>query len=1171
MDELPSGIVTFVLTDVVGSTRLWQDAAADMDGAIARHAELITKAVEAHGGTVLKARGEGDSTFCVFGKATDAIAASHEAQVALRAEPWPAAVALAVRFALHTGEAVERDGDFLGPVVNRAARLRSIARGGEVLLTGTTASLVLDALPDGVALLEVGDVQLRDLDRAEHVYALDAPGLVVPMPNEPRATLVGSPQIDVRVLGGVQVLIDGEPIDIGGPKERAVLALLALAGGPLTHDRLVDDLWDGAPPASARKTLQTYIWRLRRVLTDDVLVSVTAGYELRLVAESDAARFGRLAQEGVAWVERNEPARGAPLLAQALGLWRGDPLAGCAPSPALDAHRARLQELRATTTERRLDSELRMGRHAEVIGDLERSVREDPYREERWRMLILAMYRCGRQRDALNTYQRARTALIDGLGIEPGPALKDLEQAILEQRPEIAAPQPREDALTSSADRASGAMTSPPVPSTRLIGRQAEQAALASLIDTHRLVTLAGVGGVGKTRLALAVAEAVRGRPVAFCDLSLLSRDGSVLHALARAVGQPMERHLLAAQGQPDLLEGLIQHVSDRGLLLIVDNCEHVLQPCSEIVGRVLAECRDITLVATSREPLGVPGEQVVSIPPLDPPANDADVTASSVKLFEQRAAAACPGFTVGPSNQSAVTEICRRLEGHPLALELAAARLSHLAPGELASRLEHPLQVLTARQHSGPERHRTLQATLDWSYVLLQPAEQILFRRLAVFAARFDLRDIEACCMVDDDGTDALDLVRALVDCSLVVAERTDTATRYRMLDTIRTYARDKLAASTDEDDIRAAHCRWHLARIEGISWGERILTLGGMQQLAEVHEDLRRALVWAESTGHHDLVARLVASMVGLWKEGHFAEADRWMPVAVDHEATQPPSERIATALSSTMYIFRWDGDHDALRRHRQRLAALVENLPADHPVTSLAYSTLASICSRLAGEEAAWEAYAELALVRAPADSAPLQAMARCQKARALMFRGAHRQAIELLEQGVGALDAEGFQFFPQEDLALAYHLTGEHERALSIAESRLSRTKPLLAWYVAIYAGLAAAALGDSTRARIHLRAASERVQAIRMPLALNDCRVAVGAMALLEGRLQSAIELLAPLGTGSTSFNTLGVLLQHYQERARTAVTANDWQRAQAGRDEMDAWSLIEAELGPDRC
>jgi len=982
----------------------------------------------------------------------------------------------------------------------------------------------------------------------------------VPEHRDQRAILAGRPQVDVRLLGPVEVVIDGEPVDVGGPKERTVLALLALAGGPLTHERLVDDLWDGAPPASARKTLQTYVWRLRRALTDEVLASVAAGYELRLDTDPDAARFEHLAGQATDALEGGDPGRARQLLRAALDLWRGDSLAGCAPAPAVDAHRARLEELRAGAEERRIDAELRLGRHAEVVADLERLVQEAPFREERWRLLVLTLYRCGRQADALRAYQRARRELVESLGVEPGPALKGLEQAILEQRPEL-------DVARTSAS-VSWHVTSPPAPPTPLVGRHAEAEAIRSLMLDHRLVTLTGVGGAGKTRLALAMTEHSQDGSVAFCDLSLLSRDGSVLHAVAHAVGASMERQLLAAQGEPDLPGALVDNLRHRELLVIVDNCEHVLDPCSEIVGRVLADCRGVRVLATSREPLGVPGEQVVPLPPLDLPSDDADIGASSVELFEQRAAAAQPGFTLTPANQGAVVDVCRRLEGLPLALELAAARLSHLTPEELATRLDHPLQVLTTRQHTGPARHRTLQAMLDWSHDLLEPTEQILFRRLAVFAARFGLDDVEACCMRGLDGIEALDLLRGLVDRSLVVADSSDTPTRYRMLDTIRRYAREQLAATADEDDVRAAACRWYLGRIERIPWGKRLLTVDAMQLMADIHEDLRRALVWAESAGRHDLVARLAAAMIGLWKEGHFEEADRWLPVAIEHESSYPPSERTATVLASLMYLFRWDGDLESLRLHRRRLAALVENFPPGQPVTSLAYSTLASICSRLADEEPAWEAYADLAICHAPLDSPPLEAMAWCQKARALMFRGEHEQAIAVLEDAAAKSDgaAEGYQFYPQEDLALAHHLAGNHERALAIAEARVCQIGPALGWYVAVYAALAAAALGDWARARRHLRAAVERETELSMPLTVNDCRMAIGAMALIGGRPSLAVDMLAGLAIGSTSFNTLGVLLRHYQDLAKRAVSPEEWERGAALGAEVDPWPLIEAEL-----
>jgi predicted ATPase/DNA-binding SARP family transcriptional activator/class 3 adenylate cyclase len=1158
----PSGVVTFVMTDVVGSTRLWQEAPVEMDRAIERHAALIAEAVAARGGTIVKARGEGDSTFSVFAKASEAVMAAYDAQVALRREPWVASTPLLVRFALHTGEAVERDGDYLGPVVNRAARLRSIARGGEVILSEATASLIVESLPTSVRLVELGHVQLRDLDRAERVFALDADELETPALGDLRVCVVGPPAIGVRLLGHVQLTIDGDPVDAGGPKERAVLSLLALAGGPLTQERLIDDLWDNRPPASARKTLQTYIWRLRRVLSDDVLISVGASYELRHEAPaSDAARFERLLHESADLLDRDDPRAASAALDEALSLWRGDAITGCAPCPALDDHRARLHELRATAQDRQLDAELRLGHHAERIADLESLVQDDHFREERWRMLVLALYRSGRQRDALQMYQRARRTLVEGLGVEPGPALKSLEQAILEQRPELNW-NPNADRVIDDERRAPSTIA-PPLSSTSLVGRDTERGALAALLTDHRLVTITGPGGAGKTRLTLAIAES-DARPVSFCDLSLISRDGSVLHAMARSIGLPLD--LPGAQAELDLRQAVVRALHDRDLLLVIDNCEHVLLPASEIVSAVLAECRGVHVLATSREPLGVPGEQVFPLAPLEVPTAEDDIEAGAVTLFAQRAAAAHPGFELNASNQATVVEICRRLEGLPLALELAAARLSHMAPEELLDRLDQPLQVLTARSRVGPDRHRTLQAALDWSHDLLGPSEQALFRRLAVFAGHFDVGDVEACCSAGVAPTAVIDLVRALVDCSLIVVDNSSSTTRYRMLETIRSYALDRLVSGTDEDETRQAHCLCYLARIEGIEWGERVLAVRTRVVLASIQEDLRRALVWSEASGRHDLVARLAASMIGLWKEGHFAEADRWFPVAIDYESSLPPSERTATALSSLMYLFHWDGNPDSLRQHRLRLAALVENLPAGLAITSLAYSTLASLCSRMPGEAEAWESYADLALRHSPTDAPEVQAMARCQKARALMHRDRHREAITVLEDERQVRSSSDLvEFEPREDLALAYHLVGDHQRALEIAESRLSQFTSHRPWYVAIYAALAAAEVGEPARARAHLHDAVMGARSLAMPLIGNDCRLAAGAVAYIEGRTATAVSLLAGLSTGSTSYNTLGVLLRHYQDRVRAAVSAEDWDLARANG--VVEWSLIQAELG----
>ena len=372
---LPSGVVTFLLTDVVGSTRQWQHAPASMDRAIERHGEIIAAAVEAHDGHMIKPRGEGDSTFSVFTRSSNAIRAAHQAQTAIRRERWPASAQLSVRFALHAGEAIERDGDYFGSVVNRVARLRSVAQGGEILISEAAAALVVDDLPPATGLADLGTVHLRDLDREERVFALLADGLATPTSVDARGSATDGWSLEVRLLGPCELVERRGPLDLGGPKECALLALLSMSNGPLSPEQLIDELWSGEPPSSARKTLQTYIWRLRRKL-GEALVSVTGGYELRLptTSDCDAIRFEWLVRDAHRAMDDGAFEQAGHQLDDAMALWRGQPFTGCASTVALETHAARLEERRIDAIESRLAAELELGHHDAIIGELETTV-----------------------------------------------------------------------------------------------------------------------------------------------------------------------------------------------------------------------------------------------------------------------------------------------------------------------------------------------------------------------------------------------------------------------------------------------------------------------------------------------------------------------------------------------------------------------------------------------------------------------------------------------------------------------------------------------------------------------------------------------------------------------------------------------------------------------------
>jgi predicted ATPase/DNA-binding SARP family transcriptional activator len=975
--------------------------------------------------------------------------------------------------------------------------------------------------------------------------------------------------LDVRCLGPVEVVTDEGVLDVGGPRERTVLAVLALAGGLVSQDRLIDDVWEGPPPASARKTLHTYVWRLRNALPAGVVATVARGYELRLASDTDVVRFERLVNDGADAIATGDMDRARTAFSAALELWRGEPFTGCSSSGALQAHAVRLDELRARAIEGRIDADLSLGRHADVIGELEEQVRSMPFRERGWELLVLALYRCGRQADALSAHRRARHVLVEQLGIEPGPALQELHRAILEQRPELAGSAERPlvaRRLDAPPGRRIGRL---PAATTPLVGRAAERHAVAELLEVHRLVTLIGVGGTGKTRLALAVGgERPPAADVVFCDLTTTTSSATVAHAVARAAGVTIEELALASRVGRDPLTVVIDHLDATDALVIVDNCEHVLDACAALVDRLLADCPGVRVLATSRERLAVPGEQTFVVPPLPVPVDEEDLRADAVTLFVQRATEARSGFTIGASNRSAVVEICRRLDGLPLALELAAARLSHLTPSDVADHLDRRFAVLGTTRGTRPNRHKTLQATIDWSYDLLTGEERQLFARLAVFAGWFRLDAVSACCAAGLGHHEVLDLLGGLVDQSLLVADHHGPATRYRFLETIRAYAEAKLATDDIDDTTRAAHCEWFLAQLEQIPWDERLLSPRLGQRLEDERDDVRRALRWADEHQRHDLVARLVASMAALLAfDGNTDEVQRWLAIAIEFERSRPPRERLATAASAFNLVYRWSGDLTALETHRSRLVLLVEHLPEQHPITAAANSALASLCARLPDQRAAMERYADLGLRHAPDDARRLQTMARCQKARALMFRGDHRGAMRVLEQGRAAAADDGYYVLDY-DLALAYHLTGDHHRALSLIDATLAdeRCAPDLIRTVAIYGALAARATGDADRSRRFLRTSADVLAQHGHPSGRNDCLMAVGAFAAIDGDMPRAATILAGLEPTSLSVNALALLLEHYQAHVREAVSPATWTHAATTSSELDVDRIVDDEL-----
>lgn len=601
--------------------------------------------------------------------------------------------------------------------------------------------------------------------------------------------------MEFRILGPLEVVDStGNPVDIPSGKTRSLLLALVVNGGEVVStDRLVEYLWGDDPPANPENAIQVRISQLRRSLGDDreVLTTRGTGYALRVEdVELDAAEFE---------ARRNRDPAGS------LALWRGPALADVADEDWARPEVTRLDELRLATLERRIEDDLAAGRHEDLVGELRAHVQEHPYREGFRRQLMLALYRSGRQAEALREFEAARVEF-EELGLDPSPELRDVEAAILRH----------DDTLRPDETGALPTRTNLPATLTSFVGRAEDRRDLGSLLSAERLVTIVGPGGVGKTRLAVEVAESLTPRfagGVWFVDLAPLRPGSPVAGALASAlyVSAVPGPGIGGTEDSSGDLDRVLDHLEGRSALLVVDNCEHVLDSVGSVVGSILSRCRRVVVLATSREPLGVSGEHQWPIGPLPVPPVDADpeelAEYPSVQLFVARASAVRPQFSLMEGTARAVTDICRRLDGLPLAIELAAARVKTLPPGAIAERLDDRFALLTGGARTDMPRHRTLQAVVEWSYDLLDDDEKALVQALSVFAGGASLDSIESVCAGVIAGHDTvIDVLARLVDKSLVVLDVAGEG-RYRMLETLRTFAAERLDSDARCEQLRACH----------------------------------------------------------------------------------------------------------------------------------------------------------------------------------------------------------------------------------------------------------------------------------------------------------------------------------------------------------------------------
>ncbi|MEU4985891.1 BTAD domain-containing putative transcriptional regulator [Streptomyces sp. NPDC021969] len=651
-----------------------------------------------------------------------------------------------------------------------------------------------------------------------------------------------------RILGVTQTEDHGTVVNPGGPRLRALLTALALRPGDVvTPTTLIDEVWaeDDDPPQDAPAALQALVGRLRRTVGKEAVASAPGGYRLAATRDDvDLFVFERLVREGTTALEHGDPATAARHLDDALALWRGPALAD------LPGHAAGPDALRLEATRARIEAGLRLGDAHDAVPRLRELITAHPYDEPLHALLIAALRASGRDADALAAYESARHTLADGLGTEPGPRLRALHAELLGAR----------DARRPIPERApSGGRKGNIRPRlTTFVGRELELDALRSELQGARLVTLTGPGGSGKTRLA---EEAAAGLEQAWLvELAPLDRPDAVPGAVVNALGL-RETVLLTGDRpavQDDPVALLVEYCAPRSQLLVLDNCEHVIGAAARLAETLLTRCPGLTVLATSREPLGVPGESVRPVEPLTPE--------QAQRLFTARAGAVRPDADAVLRDEEAVAEICRRLDGLPLAIELAAARLRLLTPREIADRLDDRFRLLTSGSRTVLPRQQTLRAVVDWSWDLLDEAERTLLRELSVFAGGWDLAAAEAV------GTGpAADLLGALVDKSLVVADPAadGAGMRYRLLETIHEYAEER-AAETPR--LRAAAERAHRAWARALAEeADPLLRSAGqlpyISRLETEHDNIRAALDRSLTAGDEPEAAALALAMGWFW----------------------------------------------------------------------------------------------------------------------------------------------------------------------------------------------------------------------------------------------------------------------------------------------------------------
>ncbi len=872
------------------------------------------------------------------------------------------------------------------------------------------------------------------------------------------ARIAGYPDL-VRfgLLGTLAVWTDaGRLTEVPEAKVRALLAdLLIHLGRPVPADRLIDDLWGDDLPVHPSGALQVKVSRLRQALENaepgggELVAFRSPGYLLRIEGDAlDERRFAAL-------VERAGPAEDlrdrAGLLADALALWRGPPLADFADAMFAQAAIARLEEQRLVALEEQAEARLALGEHSLLAGELGELVAGHPLRERLRAAHMLALYRAGRQAEAVTSYSELRGRLADDLGLDPGPSIVALYQAILEQAPGLQ----RAPAPPTLAARP---RTNIPAMLTDVVGRTSAVTQLRALLNERRLVTLTGPGGVGKTRLAL---EAATRAADAFPDGAWLAELAGPTLAGARTPADAVMAVLgIRDDSGMNSSDLLAEALRSRQMLLILDNCEHLVDQAAKLTAQLLQAAPGLRILVTSREPLLLAGEVVWAVPPL--------TESSAVQLFVMRAGASAPGFRLDEGNAQAVAGLCRRLDGIPLALELAATRVRTLGVHELLARLDDRFRLLVTGHRDAPARQRTLWAVIDWSWELLTEPERLVLRRLAVAADGCRLHAAEAICAEDD--LDVLSLLARLVDRSLVVVADGPDGPRYRLLESVAAYGLQRLHEAGEAGELRGRHRRYYA------DWAERAAPrLRGHDQRSWLRcldaeaANLRAALDSALNDNDDDAL-RMVNALAWYWfLRGRLTEARR----ALDEALARCHGSAAARATAMA-----WQNGFAALAGERGEQSAPPTLGGIGDPAIRATLEWFHAFVASDFGDPSAGEAMTGRALAsfRALSDQWGTAA-ALSTRAKLAMIRGdaaaVHRDARQSLAIFRELGDRWG-QLQAIEWLGAAAAATGDHARADRLHRDGLRMAEDLGLWPQAADAlswlGRSALHAGDLAQAR-----------------------------------------------------------------------------------------------------